>query len=88
MDVSATDHMIDDMYQTQKDINNSRVKINVFAMISNTILEDAASLKHSLQDAVISCADRCLYQSAKWWVHSLCTSALESYDTSPGPRRC
>ena len=37
---------------------------------------NAEQLRYTLQDAVVKCSDRCLYQSAKWYVDPLSGSRI------------
>lgn len=41
--------------------------------------QDIGNLRASLQDAIVKCSERCLYQSAKWY----CVPATSSYTQEP-----
>ena len=34
--------------------------------------QETQQLRSALQDAVVKCSERCLYQSAKWYVSVAC----------------
>jgi anaphase-promoting complex subunit 8 len=38
--------------------------------MSTLSAEQTLQLRTQLHQAVAACNDRCLYRSAKWWVHS------------------
>lgn len=54
--------------------------------------QDIGNLRASLQDAVVKCSERCLYQSAKWYGVPMISSYMHTrailLTTKPGPLNC
>ena len=52
---------------THETIDTGEIKSGVAYLVMALNERETAQLKAALQEAVVKCSERCLYQSAKWY---------------------